>query len=167
MVMKIQKLQQQRQLSIQKIHSCNQLNIQEKGEGNTDAENVEVGDTLRYTITTRNTIEDSLVENLVIADEIPEGLTYLEGSLEVNGVPVTDEEDDDAGHVVDGEITGTFGDITDTDGHAVTCLVIVDEGQAGNDIENIAEVKGDNTDIEEPEEEGKSEQRNQGTQARK
>src|SRR5690625_1716424 len=149
------------------LQSAKSSSIEEKAEGNTDAENVEVGDTLRYTITTRNTIEDSLVENLVIADEIPEGLTYVEGSLEVNGVPVTDEEDDDAGHVVDGEITGTFGDITDTDGHAVTFLVIVDEGQAGNDIENIAEVKGDNTDIDEPEEEVKVYPRNPVLEARK
>ncbi len=79
----------------------------------------------------------------------------MAGSLEVDGVSVTDAEDDDAGHVVDGEVTGNFGDITDIDEHTVTFLVTVDEGQAGQDINNIAEVKGDNTDTDEPEEEVK------------
>src|SRR5690625_1780882 len=137
------------------LESAKSSSIEEKAEGNTDVDNPEVGDTLRYTISTRNMIEDSLVENLIITDEIPEGLTYVDGSLEVDGVSVTDGEDNDAGHVVDGEITGNFGDITDLDEHAVTFLVTVDEGQAGKDIENIAEVKGDNTDIDEPEEEVK------------
>src|SRR5699024_3120866 len=133
------------------LESAKSSSIEEKAEGNTDVDNVEVGDTLRYAITTRNTIEDSLVENLVISDMIPEGLTYVEGSLEVNGVSVTDEEDDDAGHVVDGTITGNFGDIADTDEHTVTFLVTVDEGQAGKDIKNVAVVGGTNTPPDRPE----------------
>src|SRR5690625_347038 len=149
------------------LESAKSSSIEEKAEGNTDVDNPEVGDTLRYTISTRNMIEDSLVENLIITDEIPEGLTYVDGSLEVDGVSVTDGEDNDAGHVVDGEITGNFSDITDLDEHAVTFLVTVDEGQAGKDIENIAEVKGDNTDIDEPEEEVKVYPRNPVLEAEK
>lgn len=128
------------------LESTKSWELEKKAEGNTDEANPEVGDTIRYTITTKNTIEDSLIENLVITDTIPEGLTYVAGSLEVDGESVTDVEDDDAGHVVDGEVTGNFGDITDTDEHTVTFLVTVDEGQAGKDIKNIATVNGDNVD---------------------
>src|SRR5699024_10721511 len=80
------------------LESAKSSRSKEIAEGNTYAENVEVGDTLRYTITTRNTIEDSLVEYLVNTDMIQEGITYVEGSLDVNGVSVTDEEDDHAAH---------------------------------------------------------------------
>jgi len=127
-----------------------------KADGNTDSENPEVGDTLRYTITTQNTIEDSLVESLVITDTIPKGLIYVSDSLEVDGESVSDAEDGDAGHVLDGKVTGIFGDITDTDKHMVTFLVTVDKGQAGEDIKNVAKVDGDNIDDpDEPEEEVK------------
>ncbi|WP_144934839.1 isopeptide-forming domain-containing fimbrial protein [Paenibacillus sp. 32O-W] len=133
-----------------KLESKKIASIHEKADGNTDTNNPEVGDTIRYTITTRNTIADSLVENLVITDIIPEGLTYVPGSLEVDGSKVTDAEDNDAGHVVGGTVTGTFGNVTDTAEHTVTFLVTVDQGQAGADIQNIAVVGGDNT--EEPDE---------------
>src|SRR5699024_8575623 len=86
------------------LESNKSSTLEEKADGNTDADNPEVGDTIRYTITTQNTIEDSLVENLVITDEIPEGVTYVDESLEVDGESVTDAEDDDAGHVVDGQV---------------------------------------------------------------
>nr|WP_246521292.1 isopeptide-forming domain-containing fimbrial protein [Ornithinibacillus massiliensis] len=129
-----------------KLESEKTSSIAEKLEGNTDADNPEVGDILTYTIQTRNTVEDSLVENLTIRDVLPEGLEYVEGTLTVDGVSVTDEEDDDAGHSVDGEIFGSFGDVTDTEWHSVTFQVVVGEGQAGKDIENIATVDGDNVD---------------------
>ncbi|TES56788.1 DUF11 domain-containing protein [Halalkalibacterium halodurans] len=118
----------------------------EKADGNTDEANPEVGDTLLYTIQARNTIEDSLVENLVISDVIPEGLEYVPGTLRVNGEAVTDAEDDDAGHYVDGEVVGQFGNVTDTEWRTLEFQVTVGEGQASQDIENIAVVGGDNVD---------------------
>uniref|UniRef100_UPI000B151655 isopeptide-forming domain-containing fimbrial protein n=1 Tax=Bacillus sp. JCM 19034 TaxID=1481928 RepID=UPI000B151655 len=135
------------------IESEKTYQISEKGEGNTDVENPEVGDTLVYTIQTRNTIEDSLIQNLTIRDTIPDGLEYVEGSLTVNGETVTDEEDDDAGQVIDGDIFVEFGDVKDTEWHQITFEVIVGEGQAGEDIENIATVDGDNIDPDYPSEE--------------
>ncbi len=128
------------------LESEKTANLVEKGEGNTDEENAEVGDTLLYTIQTRNTVEDSLVKNLIIRDELPEGLTYVPGTLEVDGEAVTDAVDDDAGHYDAGEIVGQFGDVSDTDWHTVTFQVTVGEGQASQDIENIATVDGDNID---------------------
>ncbi|WP_366480632.1 isopeptide-forming domain-containing fimbrial protein [Ornithinibacillus hominis] len=134
-----------------KLDSEKSASIAEKLEGNTDTEHAEVGDILTYTIQTRNTIEDSLVESLTIRDTIPEGLEYVVGSLTVDGVSVTDEADDDAGHSVDGEILGAFGDITDTEWHTLTFQVVVGAGQAGQDIINIALVDGENVDTpEEP-----------------
>src|SRR5690625_318457 len=139
-----------------KLKSTKSSTLETKADGNTDADNPEVGDTIRYTIQTKNTIEDSLIENLVITDEIPEGLTYVAGSLEVDGKSVTDASDKDAGHFKKGKITGTFGNVTDTKDHSVTFLVTVDKGQSGKDIKNIAVVGGDNTDVpDEPEEEVK------------
>ncbi|WP_263707715.1 isopeptide-forming domain-containing fimbrial protein [Shouchella tritolerans] len=139
-----------------KTESEKSAELLEKADGNTDADNPEVGDTLKYTIQTRNTIEDSLITNLTIRDAIPEGLEYVPGTLKVNGEAVTDEKDDDEGHVVDGEVFGSFGDVTNTEWHTLEFQVIVSEGQAGNDIENVAVVDGDNLDEpDEPREEVK------------
>ncbi len=122
----------------------------EKGEGNSDGEKPEVGDTLRYTIQARNTVENSLLQNLVISDTIPEGLEYVQGTLKVGGQAVTDEADDDQGHYENGDVVGQFGDIADTDWHTLEFDVIVLPGQAGRDIDNTASVVGNNMD--EPEE---------------
>ncbi|WP_366248851.1 isopeptide-forming domain-containing fimbrial protein [Terribacillus aidingensis] len=132
------------------------FSIVEKGEGNTDAEHAEVGDTLTYKIQTRNTIEDSLIQNLNITDTVPEGLEYVADSLKVDGEAVTDEEDEDKGQAVDGDILGTFGDISDTEWHTVEFQVTVLSGQAGKDIQNVATVSGDNLETpDKPEEEVK------------
>ncbi|HZH59501.1 MAG TPA: isopeptide-forming domain-containing fimbrial protein, partial [Metabacillus sp.] len=118
--------------------------IQQKADGNTDAENPEVGDTLQYTIQTRNTVESSLIKNLIISDAIPEGLEFVPGSLNVDGTSVTDAQDTDKGHYVDGTVTGQFGDVTDTEIHTVTFQVKVMSGQVGKNIQNTAVVTGDN-----------------------
>jgi uncharacterized repeat protein (TIGR01451 family)/fimbrial isopeptide formation D2 family protein/LPXTG-motif cell wall-anchored protein len=133
-----------------KLESEKSAALLEKADGNTDEDNPEVGDTLRYTIQTRNTIEDSLLENLTISDVIPEGLEYVPGTLKVNGEAVTDEEDDDQGHYVDGTVVGHFGNVEDTEWHTLVFDVVVLPGQAGKDIENTAVVDGDN--IEDPDE---------------
>ncbi|MBD8028699.1 DUF11 domain-containing protein, partial [Ureibacillus sp. Re31] len=121
--------------------------ILEKADGNTDTEHPEVGDTLLYTITTQNTIANSLVKNMVISDQLPEGLEYVPGTLEVDGVLVSDEEDDDEGHFVDGTFTGQYGDVFDTSAHTLSFQVTVGSGQAGKDIINTATVSGDNVEV--------------------
>ncbi|WP_307893403.1 isopeptide-forming domain-containing fimbrial protein [Bacillus swezeyi] len=129
-----------------KLESKKTANLQEKAEGNKDEAHPEVGDTLLYTIQTRNTINDSLVKNLVISDAIPEGLEYVQGTLKVDGTAVSDAQDDDQGHYADGKAAGQFGDVTDTKWHTVTFEVKVKAGQAGKDIVNTAKVGGDNVD---------------------
>uniref|UniRef100_UPI00403F18C2 isopeptide-forming domain-containing fimbrial protein n=1 Tax=Paenibacillus sp. FSL W7-1279 TaxID=2921697 RepID=UPI00403F18C2 len=127
-----------------KLEANKTAELFEKATGNTDATHPEVGDTLLYTIQTRNTVTGSLVTNLTISDEIPAGLEYVTGTLKVDDVLVTDDQDGDKGHFVNGKIFGQFGDVTGTGWHKVTFQVKVQSGQAGNDIRNVAEVDGDN-----------------------
>ncbi|WHF27485.1 isopeptide-forming domain-containing fimbrial protein [Bacillus altitudinis] len=133
-----------------KLESEKTAVLQKKAEGNTDEKHPEVGDTLLYTIKTKNTIEDSLIENLVISDQLPKGLEYVAGSLEIDGESVTDVKDDDSGDYTDGKVTGYFGNVKDTDWHTVTFEVTVEKGQAGQDIQNTAEVTGENTPPDDP-----------------
>ncbi|RAR41554.1 isopeptide-forming domain-containing fimbrial protein, partial [Paenibacillus sp. MDMC362] len=126
------------------LESTKTAELFEKAAGNTDAAHPEIGDTLLYTIQTRNTASDSRVTNLKITDEIPTGLEYVPGTLKVNDVQVTDDQDGDKGHFANGKIFAGFGDVTDTEWHKVTFQVKVLPGQAGKDIINIAAVEGDN-----------------------
>ncbi|MGG4340484.1 Ig-like domain-containing protein [Paenibacillus lautus] len=119
--------------------------LQTKATGNTDADHPEVGDTLRYTIQARNTALNSFVSSLVISDDIPAGLQYVPGSMKVDGSSVTDTEgDDDGGLFTDGQVIGLFGDITDTAWHTLEFDVIIESGQAGKNIRNIAVAGGEN-----------------------
>ncbi|OOC59354.1 hypothetical protein BBD40_27430 [Paenibacillus ihbetae] len=127
-----------------KLEANKTAELLEKAAGNTDATHPEVGDTLLYTIQTHNTIEDSLVTNLTISDVIPAGLEYVAGTLKVNDVQVTDDQDGDSGHFANGKVLAQFGDVTDTKWYKVSFQVKVLPGQAGNDIRNVAEVDGDN-----------------------
>jgi len=126
------------------LESAKTAELFEKATGNTDAAHPEVGDTLLYTIQTRNTASDSRVTNLRITDEIPTGLEYVAGTLKVDDAAVTDAQDGDAGHFANGKVFAKFGDVTDTEAHKVTFQVKVLPGQAGKNIINIAAVEGDN-----------------------
>ena len=128
------------------LESNKLVTIQQKADTNKDANHPEEGDTLLYTIQTRNTVKDIQVKNLVIADTIPEGLEYVPGTLQVDGQPVSDTKDEDKGQYIDNVVSGMFGDVSDTEWHKVTFQVKVKSGQAGKSIENIAEVTGDNID---------------------
>ncbi|WP_339295293.1 isopeptide-forming domain-containing fimbrial protein [Paenibacillus sp. FSL W7-1279] len=126
------------------LESTKTAELFEKAAGNTDAAHPEIGDTLLYTIQTRNTASDSRVTNLTITDEIPAGLEYVAGTLKVNDVQVTDDQDGDKGHFANGKIFAGFGDVTDTELRKVTFQVKVLPGQAGKNIINIAAIEGDN-----------------------
>ncbi|TDY56213.1 LPXTG-motif cell wall-anchored protein/uncharacterized repeat protein (TIGR01451 family)/fimbrial isopeptide formation D2 family protein [Bacillus subtilis] len=126
------------------VESKKTASLQEKAEGNKDDKHPEVGDTLLYTIETRNTIEDSLLKDLVISDELPDGLEYVSGSLKVDGTAVSDAQDDDKGDMTDGKVSGQIGDVTDTEWHTVTFEAKVKAGQAGETIQNTANVTGSN-----------------------
>ncbi|MDR4996989.1 isopeptide-forming domain-containing fimbrial protein [Bacillus altitudinis] len=133
-----------------KLESEKTSKISQKAKGNKDEKEVQVGDTLLYTIKTKNSVEDSVIKDLVIADQLPEGLEYVEGSLKVDGQGVTDAKDDDNGDYTKGTVTGQFGDIKDTDWHTITFEAKVAKGQSGKSIQNTAKVTGDNTPPDEP-----------------
>ncbi|MFP7289227.1 isopeptide-forming domain-containing fimbrial protein, partial [Shouchella clausii] len=103
-------------------------------------ERYEVGDTVVYTIQSRNTVEDSLLENLKISDVLPEGLTFVEGSLEVSH--------GGTGSYEDGTVTAEFGEVKDTEWRTVTFEATIDSGYSGEKIENVALVEVPN--IEDP-----------------
>jgi fimbrial isopeptide formation D2 family protein len=87
----------------------------------------EVGDTVVYTIEARNTVEDSVVEDLTIIDQLPEGLAFVEGSLQVSeGGTATFE---------DGTVTAEFGTVTDTEWRTVTFEATI---ESGTSIKNVA-----------------------------
>ncbi|XAK54032.1 isopeptide-forming domain-containing fimbrial protein [Bacillus atrophaeus] len=128
------------------IESKKTASLQAKADGNKDEKHPEVGDTLLYTIETRNTVEDSLLKNLVISDKLPEGLEYVSGSLKVDNKAVSDAQDDDKGDMTEGKVSGQFGDVTDVEWHTVTFEAKVKAGQAGETIKNTASITGSNVD---------------------
>lgn len=126
--------------------SSKTASLEEKATGNTDAAHPEVGDTLLYTIQVQNTAVDSLIRNLVISDVLPEGLDYVPGSLTVDGKAMTDNQGDDQGYYVTGQVYGEFGDISDMNSHKLEFKAVIKSGQAGKDIQNTASIDGDNID---------------------
>ena len=94
----------------------------------------------------KNSLEDSIIKDLVITDKLPEGLEYVEGSLKVDGQAATDAKDDDNGDYTKGTVTAQFGDIKDTDWHTVTFEAKAAKGSEGKTIQNIGVVKGENVD---------------------
>ncbi|KJJ40191.1 hypothetical protein UM89_21465, partial [Bacillus subtilis] len=131
-----------------KVYPKNPVLESEKTAKNLDSdkEKYEAGDTVVYTIKTRNTVKDSKVTDLVIADKLPEGLEYVPGTLKVDNKAVSDAQDDDKGDVTEGKVSGQFGDVIDTEWHTVTFEAKVKSGQAGKNIVNTASISGDNTD---------------------
>ncbi|MBC2682613.1 isopeptide-forming domain-containing fimbrial protein [Bacillus toyonensis] len=115
----------------------------EKTAKNLPNKNIEVGDEIKYTIKTRNTVSDSLVQNLVIEDTLPEGLEYVSGTLQVDGKAVTDAADTDKGQFEKGKVTGKLGNVTDTEWHTVVFHAKIKLGQFGKTITNTAEVTGE------------------------
>lgn len=61
------------------------------------ATNVNMGDTVVYTLTLENTAPDAVI-NLTLNDSIPVGTTYVAGSATVNGWSVTDTTQDMDGY---------------------------------------------------------------------
>ncbi|MED1093954.1 isopeptide-forming domain-containing fimbrial protein [Bacillus paramycoides] len=122
----------------------------EKTAKNLQNKNTEVGDEIEYTIKTRNTVSDSLVQNLVIEDTLPEGLEYVSGILQVDGKAVTDAADTDKGQFETGKVTGKLGNVTDTEWHTVVFHTKIKLGQFGKTITNTAEVTGEGISIQTP-----------------
>ncbi|PAE14602.1 hypothetical protein CHH91_18535, partial [Virgibacillus sp. 7505] len=73
--------------------------------------------------------------DLTIIDQLPEGLAFVEGSLQVSdGGTATFE---------DGTVTADFGTVTDTEWRTVTFEATI---ESGTSIKNVATVNGGNID---------------------
>jgi uncharacterized repeat protein (TIGR01451 family)/MYXO-CTERM domain-containing protein len=105
------------------------------------------GDVLQYTIVVTNTGNDAS-KNTVLTDPLPTGVTFVPGSLKIDGVPRTDQAGDDPGDYAAGTRTVTArlgagataaagGSIAINGTSTVTFQVTVDAGALGN-IQNQA-----------------------------
>nr|WP_161782225.1 Ig-like domain-containing protein [Paenibacillus ehimensis] len=119
----------------------------EKSAKDLNGGSIEVGDTIEYTIRARNTVSSSQITSMVISDKLPEGLEYVTGSLKMDGVSVTDNDDSDRGKYADGTVTGSFGTVTDTDWHTLVLEAKIIKGKQGETIKNVGLVSGDNLNV--------------------
>ncbi|WP_086325819.1 isopeptide-forming domain-containing fimbrial protein [Enterococcus faecalis] len=107
-----------------------------------------LGETIEYTISFRNTIENGVLNKVVITDQLPKGLTYVKDSL----TSVGDEPKPTSLKEANGTITAEYPSITDTKERSIRFKVIVnDEAKAGETILNKAKVGDGINPPEEPE----------------
>ena len=84
------------------------------------------GATIRYTLAVSAQGGISTAENVVITDPIPADTTYKSGSIELDGVPLTDSSTDtDAGFISADVVTVNLGDLNDADSHLITFDVTI------------------------------------------
>ncbi|UYY18911.1 isopeptide-forming domain-containing fimbrial protein [Enterococcus faecalis] len=107
-----------------------------------------LGEAIEYTISFRNTIENSVLNKVVITDQLPKGLTYVKDSL----TSVGDEPKPTSLKEINGTITAEYPSITDTKERSIRFKVIVnEEAKAGETILNKAKVGDGINPPEEPE----------------
>jgi uncharacterized repeat protein (TIGR01451 family) len=117
---------------------------------------LEVGDVITYRVTAKNE-GGGAAENLVLTDDIPEGTTYVPGSLRVvdgpDAGPKTDEQGDDEAyfdedtnrvvfHLGNGASAGRGGSLPSTEtvpaGTTVEYRVVIDRSAGGTRLSNTA-----------------------------
>ncbi|MGL9922276.1 isopeptide-forming domain-containing fimbrial protein [Enterococcus sp. DIV1758] len=107
-----------------------------------------LGETIEYTISFRNTVENGVLNKVVITDQLPKGLTYVKDSL----TSVGDEPKPTSLKETNGIITAEYPSITDTKERSIRFKVIVnEEAKAGETILNKAKVDDTVNPPEEPE----------------
>ncbi|MFB5381280.1 isopeptide-forming domain-containing fimbrial protein [Enterococcus faecalis] len=107
-----------------------------------------LGETIEYTISFRNTVENGVLNKVVITDQLPKGLTYVKDSL----TSVGDEPKPTSLKEINGTITAEYPSITDTKERSIRFKVIVnEEAKAGETILNKAKVDDTVNPPEEPE----------------
>jgi uncharacterized repeat protein (TIGR01451 family) len=73
-----------------------------------DRATANLGDTLTYTVAVQNTGQDA-ANGATFTDPIPAGSSYVPGSLQVGGNPVTDATGDDVGDFTGGQVVARIG----------------------------------------------------------
>lgn len=102
------------------------------------------GQVLNYTITFRNS-GDTLARNVVLRDELPAGLDYVNGTLRLGARALTDAEDGDEGAIVGRRIEVRVAQFAINDVLEVSFQARVAPGLAhGSGVVNMASVGADN-----------------------
>ncbi len=102
------------------------------------------GQVLNYTITFRNS-GDTLARNVVLRDELPAGLDYVNGTLRLGARALTDAEDGDEGAIVGRRIEVRVAQFAIGDVLEVSFQARVAPGLAhGSGVVNTASVGADN-----------------------
>ena len=130
------------------------------GEGE-NAKLFEPGDLVTYTIKVKNAKKATRkIENAVVSDRIPEWLTFVDGSVTVNGetakysIKTTkDKDSEDAKDSYD-TISVKLGDVKIGKTATIQFSCHVDKDAYNKKIKNVATVKGDNIDKQKAEDEG-------------
>ena len=110
-----------------------------------DRATARVGDTITYTITATNVgaIATGVWRNVVVTDEMPEHLEFVEGSVTVNGTTANVDSNFNAGTRT---LTVRLGDIAPDETATVTFRARVLDGAQGTFIVNTAIVDSDGQD---------------------
>ncbi|WP_019724387.1 isopeptide-forming domain-containing fimbrial protein, partial [Enterococcus mundtii] len=107
-----------------------------------------VGEELEYRITFRNKVTNGVLNQVTVTDNLPKGLTYVEGSLTSEG----DQPEPTSLTYKDGTITAEYGKISDTKARSIIFKVKVNkDAVSGKEILNIATVDDHVTPPDEPE----------------
>ncbi|PTO35324.1 isopeptide-forming domain-containing fimbrial protein [Enterococcus mundtii] len=107
-----------------------------------------VGEELEYRITFRNKVTNGVLNQVTVTDNLPKGLTYVEGSLTSEG----DQPEPTSLTYKDGTITAEYGKINDTKVRSIVFKVKVNkDAVSGKEILNIATVDDHVTPPDEPE----------------
>ncbi|MDV2933833.1 LPXTG cell wall anchor domain-containing protein [Enterococcus faecalis] len=116
--------------------------VYNRADDDINGKSVSPGQTISYEIVAKNNgVKNSIVNNVVIEDTIPEGLTYVPGSLKVIFMDDSEESLDD--NLVNGQKlkTQVLGSLTGGQEFIIVFDVIIDEGTLGDKV-NVAVVSG-------------------------
>ncbi|OJG66205.1 fimbrial isopeptide formation D2 domain-containing protein [Enterococcus moraviensis] len=98
---------------------------------------VAIGEEVEYRISFRNTVENSLLNQVTVTDDLPKGLTYVENSVKSEG----DEPKPTSLMVKDGKVIAEYPTISDTKTRSIVFTVKINkEAAIGKQIKNIATV---------------------------
>lgn len=95
------------------------------------------GDTLTYSLTA-TVVGGALADTLTLSDSLPEGLAYVPGSLALDGAPLTDAPDADAGSAdaTTGRIRVSETNVLTGESRIVTFRAVVLDEALGTDLTN-------------------------------
>ena len=112
-------------------------------EKTADKSSAKVGDKITYTLTLSNSETASVaIENAVISDVIPAGLTFEYGSVMLDGMNTSDYTYDENTRL----LTVNVGSIESDTSRTVSFVVTVNEDAYNTTIRNLATLTSDNTE---------------------